>query len=450
MNSWANGSIFYHIYPLGFCGAPRNNDFVSPVCSRIKKVECWIEHIKSLGVNSVYFGPVFESTFHGYDTADYFKIDRRLGTNKDFAEVVQAFHEKGIRVIIDGVFNHVGRKFDNFKKLLEEGETSEYRDWFSKVNFFDKSPYGDPFSYEGWEGHYDLVKLNLQNQDVKNYLFSAVEYWIDKFEIDGLRLDVAYCLDRKFTRELSIICKQKNPEFLLLGEMINGDYNMLANNEMLDTVTNYECYKGLYSSHNEKNYFEIAYAFNRQYGQYGIYKNIFLYNFVDNHDVTRIGSILKNKNHLKTIYAMLFTMPGMPSIYYGSEFGIEGKKENSSDDALRPELDLNKLYEDEEGKKLNDHISVLAKIRSEHDALKMGKYKQIYLNHEQIVFLREAEDEKVVCAINASEKEIEVKIKVQGSIMCDLLNDLHEFKVMEDGLFAITIPAYGTRIMTLS
>ncbi|HEX7568085.1 MAG TPA: alpha-amylase family glycosyl hydrolase, partial [Anaerolineaceae bacterium] len=343
MKNWIEKAIFYAIYPLGFCGAPPGNDFSAPPQARLEQVHTWLDHIQTLGANALYLGPVFESSAHGYDTADYYWVDRRLGSNETLAQLSASLHQRGMRLVLDGVFNHVGRHFWAFRDLLEHGESSPYRDWFCNLRFDRRSPYNDPFSYEGWNGHYELVKLNLGNPQVRDHLFGAVETWVCQFDIDGLRLDAADCLDLNFLKELSAFCRSLKPDFWLMGEVIHGDYRRWANPETLDSVTNYECYKGLYSSHVDRNYFEIAYALNRQSGPGGIYRDLLLYNFADNHDVDRVASSLANPAHLYTLYILLFSMPGVPSIYYGSEWGIEGKKSNGSDLPLRPWLDLDQL-----------------------------------------------------------------------------------------------------------
>ena len=324
---WANESVFYQIYPLGFCGAPFENDGI--LTNRITKVIDWIPHIKKLGANAIYFSPVFESDTHGYNTRDYKKIDVRLGTNEDFKAVCDSLHKEGIKVVLDGVFNHVGRGFFGFSDVLKNRESSPYRDWFH-IDFNGNSNYNDGLWYEGWEGNYDLVKLNLRNEEVVSYLFSCIEYWISYFDIDGLRLDVAYCLDHDFLRRLRSFCDSKKPDFFLVGETLHGDYNQIMNDSMLHSVTNYECYKGLYSSFNSMNMFEINHSLLRQFGleNWTLYKGKHLLSFVDNHDVTRVASILTNERHLPLIYALALGMPGIPCVYYGSEWGAKARKED--------------------------------------------------------------------------------------------------------------------------
>lgn len=391
---WYNKACFYHIYPLGYCGQLQPNDYVSEPTGKIKDVIKQIPQIKSMGFNAVYFGPVFESVRHGYDTVDYRIIDRRLGTNADFKEVCDALHENGIKVIVDGVFNHVGRDFWAFRDVREKRWDSQYKDWFHLRD--GNSNYNDGFYYEGWEGYYDLVKLNLYNPDVRNHLKDCISGWVNEFGIDGLRLDVAYCLDENFLKELRRHCKGIREDFWLMGETLHGDYNKWANPDMLDSVTNYECYKGLYSSFNDMNMFEIAYSMNRQFGSehWCIYRGKHLYCFLDNHDVSRIATILKNKEHLKPVYALLFTMPGIPSVYYGSEYGWMADKKDG-DDGLRVP------YTPQENTELTDFISKLAKFHTESKALCYGSYRQLQLQNHFYAFARECDGEAVVAMINA-------------------------------------------------
>lgn len=390
---WAYESVFYQIYPLGFCGAPFENDGVQT--HKIKKVEEWIPHMKKLGINAIYFSPVFESDTHGYNTRDYKKIDVRIGTNQDFKEVCQRLHENGIRVVLDGVFNHVGRGFYQFQDVLKNRENSPYLNWFH-INLGGNSNYNDGLWYEGWEGNYDLVKLNLQNGEVVHHILDAVQYWIDEFDIDGLRLDVAYCLDENFVRTLRSFTTEKKPDFFLLGEMLHGDYNRLMNDSMLHSVTNYECYKGLYSSFNSMNMFEINHSLLRQFGSenWTFYKGKHLLSFVDNHDVTRVASILSNEKHLPLIYAMCFGMPGIPCVYYGSEWGTRADK-SQGDPALRP------CFEQPEWNELSEFISKLAEAKKNSEALNYGSFRSVLLTNRQCIFERASGHERVMVAINA-------------------------------------------------
>ena len=390
---WAYESVFYQIYPLGFCGAPFENDGV--LTPRIRKVIDWIPHIKNLGANAIYFSPVFESDTHGYNTRDFRKIDVRLGTNEDFADVCQALHKEGIKVVLDGVFNHVGRGFWAFQDVLEKRWDSPYKDWFH-ISFDGNSNYNDGLWYEGWEGNYDLVKLNLCHPDVKQHIFDSIRSWVEEFDIDGLRLEVAYCLDENFMRELRAFCDSLKPDFFLVGEMLHGDYNRLMNDSMLHSATNYECYKGLFSSFNSMNMFEIIHSLLRQFGpeNWTLYRGKHLLCFVDNHDVSRIASNLTNEQHLPLIYALCFGMPGIPCVYYGSEWGAKANK-SEGDPALRACFDA--PVEND----LTAWISKLAAAKKASNALNYGDFRSVVLTNRQCIFERKTDSERVLVAINA-------------------------------------------------
>ena len=443
--SYINESIIYNIYPLGFCGAPKEND--GKLEYRLDKIYDIIDNLKKMSVNVIVFNPLFESSKHGYDTIDYRKVDCRLGDNDSFKKLCQTLHNNGIKIMLDGVFNHVGRDFFAFKDVQEHLWDSRYCGWFQNLNFDGNSPLGDKFWYEGWAGHYDLVKLNLQNPEVVDYLLDSVNFWIDEFDIDGLRLDAADCIDLEFFKKLRNNCKTKKSDFWLYGEIIHGDYNRWANSETLDSVTNYECYKGIYSSHNDHNYFEIAHSLNRQFANGGIYQNIYTYNFVDNHDVNRIASTLKDKNHLNNVYTMLYTMPGVPSIYYGSEFGIEGTRSEHSDYELRPCIDLNNIpnanYD------LFNHIIKLGKVRLNLEALKYGKFENASIKNENLVYKRFTDNQTVFVAFNLTNHDERIGFDAQyNGKLTDVLNDNQIFDA--NGWTEIDMPPYSSRILVVN
>ena len=411
---WFDESVIYQIYPLGFCGAPEKNDNILE--HRILKIMDFVQHIKKLNVSAVYFCPLFESVAHGYDTVDFNKIDTRLGTNNDFKQVCDSLHNNGIKVLLDGVFNHVGREFFAFKDVRENKWNSKYKDWFI-INFDGNSCYNDGFWYEGWEGHYELVKLNLDNYEVKQYLLSCVGNWIDEFGIDGLRLDVAYMLNRQFMKELKSYCVSKKSDFFLAGEMIHGNYRDIINNEMLHSATNYECFKGIYSSFNSMNMFEIGHSLRNRFGNedWCMYKGLQLINFVDNHDVTRLASNLTNEKHIIPAYGILFSMPGIPCIYYGSEWGIKGEKIQGTDAPLRPCVDKPETNE------ITEFISNAANVHKNSKALCYGGIEILHLTNKQIIYQRQFEEERVVVMINADSEEYTAHYNANAGCGVDLL-----------------------------
>lgn len=449
--NWENDAFFYHIYPLGLCGAPYLNDLGAPTAYRLEKIYPWLDHLQSLGANAIYLGPVFQSSSHGYDTMDYYRVDRRLGDNTTLAKLAEVIHERGMRLVLDGVFNHVGREFWAFKDVLAKGEDSTYCDWFHNLRFGEHSPKGDPFTYEGWQGHYSLVKLNLSHPDVQAHLFDAVGMWMEQFKIDGLRLDAADCIEFDFLRALHDFTKSRRGVFWLMGEVVHGDYRKWANPRTLDSVTNYECYKGLYSSLNDKNYFEIAYNLNRQFGEEGLYRDLHLYNFVDNHDVDRVASKLENPAHLYPLYLLLFTMPGIPSIYYGSEWGVEGVKGDWTDEPLRPALKIDQLSADSPQPDLTDSIRKLAAVRGSNEALKVGSYRQCHVDHQQFAFTRQIDDERVLVVLNSSPENVPLDITLpwESGILYDLLEPDLTFQIKQ-GQTQVKVPHAWGRVMKFS
>ena len=450
MNNWARDAVFYHIYPLGLLGAPETNDHRSTPVSRLPELAAWTDHLLGLGVNAIYLGPVFESSRHGYDTTDPFTVDRRLGTNDDLRDLVQHLHAHGIRVILDAVYHHVGRDHFAFRDLQRHGERSPYRDWFVGIDFSRGSPAGDPFTYQGWNGVLDLVKLNVANHDVREHLFAATRGWFDEFGIDGLRLDTADVLDRDFQRDLSAVVREIAPEAWLLGEVIHGDYRDWTGPGRLDATTNYEAWKGLYSSFNDANLHEMGYALNRQFGADGIYRRLPLYAFADNHDVNRIASLLRDPAHLYPLHALLMTMPGVPSIYAGSEWGIRGEKQGDSDAALRPALRWPVDGAAMPHPELATTIGRLAAIRHGSVALRHGDYRQLHVAPEQLAFARRAGEETVVVVVNAAAEPVPLSLSVDlpdGTELTDALDGSVTVRVERGQISVPPVPARWARIL---
>ena len=449
MNTWIDKAVFYHIYPLGFCGAPEHNNVRSQLVPRLEKIKTWLDHLQWLGVNCLYLGPIFESTTHGYDTADYYHIDRRLGTDGNMVALSQEIHRRGMHLVLDGVFNHVGRDFWAFKDVLANGSESPFCDWFVNLRFNGRSPFGDSFTYEGWNGNYDLVKLNLHNPQVIDHLLFAVESWVKDYQIDGLRLDAADQLDMDFIETLSAYCQGIRPGFWLMGELIHGDYAQWVRPGRLDSATNYECYKGLFSSLNDQNFFEIAHSLKRQFADFGIYEYLLLYSFTDNHDVDRVASQLNNPADLFNLYTILYTMPGIPSIYYGSEWGIQGKKSNNNDQPLRPELDLDELIQGAPQPEMPVHLANLARIRQSLPALQNGSYRQIMVSSQQFAFIREKDGQKVLVAVNSSDQNAGITIPVHQIGSGKWIDQLNSGIVWDSSResAALNIPARWGRIL---
>ena len=393
--SWYNEAVFYHIYPLGLTGAPKQNEYREPV-HRLNTLLPWIGHIKEIGCTALYIGPLFESVGHGYETTDYRKLDSRLGTNEDLTNFVAACHEKGIKVIFDGVFNHTGRDFFAFKDIQEKRQDSPYVNWYCNVNFGGNTEYNDGFSYENWGGYNLLVKLNQRNPDVQSYICDVIRFWVSEFDVDGIRLDAADVLDFDFMKQLRRTAEEVKPDFWLMGEVIHGDYSRWVNGSTLHSVTNYALHKALFSGHNDHNYFEIAHTVKYLQNM----GDLDLYNFVDNHDVERIYTKLSNKAHFEPVHVLLYTLPGVPSIYYGSEFGIEGRKEKTSDDSLRPAINLADYANAVEKNPCTALVAALGKIRQNTPALSYGSYAELMLTNRQYAFARDLDGVRVIVTVN--------------------------------------------------
>ncbi|MFR5601830.1 MAG: alpha-amylase family glycosyl hydrolase [Lachnospiraceae bacterium] len=436
MSTWYDQGVFYHIYPLGMTGAPKENR-EDTVTDRFSQLDQWIPHISDLGFNAIYIGPLFESSSHGYDTRDYKLVDRRLGTNDDFKDFVSKCHASGIRVVVDGVFNHTGREFFAFRDIQEKREASPYRDWYKGVNFGWGSPMGDSFGYEAWQGHYELPCLNLWNPDVRRYLFDVIRFWVDEFDIDGIRLDCANVLDFNFMKELRQETSRMKAAFWLMGEVIHGDYSRWVNDEMLHSVTNYELHKSIYSGHNDHNFFEIAHNVRRLEAI-----GTKLYTFVDNHDEDRIASKLKLKDHLFPVHLLLFTLPGIPSIYYGGEWAVAGTRTKYSDDDLRPCITMEQapsLHTE-----LTDFIKTLAHIHKENPELHGGRYQELLLTNRQYAFARHGNGSVIIAAANNDDQEARLSIPVPISAK-EALNLLDQTILpIEGGKVSVTIKSnYG-------
>lgn len=431
--AWYDEAVFYHIYPLGMTGAPKQNAYEAPV-SRLKTLTPWISHIKNLGFNALYIGPLFESVGHGYETTDYKKLDSRLGTNHDLSEFVADCHAQGVRVVFDGVFNHTGRDFFAFEDIRKNREASPYRDWYCNVNFYGNNEYNDGFSYDNWGGYNLLAKLNQHNPAVRDYICDVIRFWVTEFDVDGIRLDAADVLDFSYMQALRKTANEVKPDFWLMGEVIHGDYNRWVNENTLHAVTNYQLHKALYSGHNDHNYFEIAHTVKRLYEMGGNKPDgLKLYNFVDNHDVERIYTKLSKKQHFVPVHILLYTLPGIPSVYYGSEFAIEGVKQKGSDDSLRPAIDIPTFIEDA---KLNSYaklIGALGQIRTQSHALSYGHYKELLLTNRQYAFSRD----DVIVTVNNDDHDASLNLPAQNGEYTGALS--HRKILAKDGRLIVSV-----------
>jgi glycosidase len=421
--------------------------------------------MERVGAGALYLGPVFESESHGYDTVDYLTVDRRLGANADLAVASRELAARGVGLYLDAVFNHVGRRHPFVLDVAERGRNSRYADWIAGYAP-GPGPGGLPFRYDGWKGHYDLVRLDTGNAEVREYLIGVALRWIDEYGIAGLRLDAADCLDRPFMAELGRRCRAARPGFSLVGEVVHGDsYEPILREGNLDAVTDYEAYKGLWSSYNERNYHEIAWTLDRLFAEppvgtaapgtwsgAGLCRGRALYSFADNHDVDRAASVLRDPAGLYPLYALMFAMPGVPSIYYGSEYGIPGMKSGGDDGPLRPALDPAELPRTGPHPDLAAAIGRFSAARRGSSALRRGSYRRLMVSAEGLAFERAygvgADAELVIVAVNASAAPMLFELPAAGRDGClaDLLDPAYRAKAIA-GRIAIEVPPHWTRWM---
>jgi len=444
--AWFDEAVFYHIYPLGLTGAPALNNY-GETQHRLVSIFPWIDHIKEAGFNAIYIGPLFESVGHGYETTDYKKLDSRLGDNDDLKNFVSLCHEQDIKVIFDGVFNHTGRDFFAFQDIKNNRENSRYKDWYCNVNFYGNNEYNDGFSYDNWGGYNLLAKLNQWNPEVRDYICDVIRFWIEEFDVDGIRLDAADVMDFEYMKALRRTGDSLKKDFYLMGEVIHGDYTRWANKDTLHAVTNYALHKALYSGHNEHNYFEIAHTVKRLYDMAGNRPDgLKLYNFVDNHDVERIYTKLNNKAHYLPAHILMYTLPGIPSVYYGSEYGIEGKKERGSDASLRPMLNLTDMDASSVCLKI---CASLGKIRQATPELSYGHYFELMLTNRQYAFAREmnvdGKASRVIVSVNNDDNDAWMTLNAgchstfKGALSGQVVN-------VEDGNISVCIKANSGEI----
>ncbi|WP_062525957.1 alpha-amylase family protein [Demequina rhizosphaerae] len=385
--AWIADAIWWHVYPLGFTGAERAGLApTEPTRHRLPHVVDWLDHVLELGASGLLLGPVFESEHHGYDTVDHLMIDRRLGTDEDFDALIAAAHERGIRVMLDGVFNHVGRSHPAFAAVLAQGPAATTADWF-RLRWPDGLDGWEPGiepDYDDFEGHHALVALDHRSPAVADHVVEVMRHWLDR-GADGWRLDAAYAVPTEFWADVSARVRETHPDAYLMGEVIHGDYAAFARDGRLDSVTQYELWKAVWSSLNDRNFHELAHAF----GRHDAMLDTFVpFTFIGNHDVTRIASRLTDHRHLEHAIVLLATLPGTPAIYAGDEHGFHGVKEDRAggDDAVRPAFpplpgDLSPV-----GLPVLRHHQAMLGLRRRHPWLHGARVEVLEVTNELIVY----------------------------------------------------------------
>ena len=409
--SWLDDCIMYQFYPLGLCGAPHENSWdwsntwnaaTRPI-RRIDRVLHWIAQLKKLNVNAVYFSPVLQSDTHGYNTRDFYTLDSRLGSNEDFAAVCNTLHENGIRILFDSLFNHVGRGFWAFRDIRNNMQKSRHIDWFAEIDFSRNTPCSDGFYYKSYEDNWDFPVLNLDNEEVIQHIFGAIRKWVDMFAIDGLRVGIADLMNQNFLQRLREFSSNMSAglggSLAILGEAYDSDScKEIVSEKKAHASTNSELHSAIVNSINTKNFFQLDFTLRRQFGTDGIYSHTTLMNFLDNHDITRIVQLLHDKDTLHIAWGLLFACPGIPLIYYGSEWGVHGSNDMNTHWGLRPS------FEKPVWNELTDFIQKVSLVRKKSPALRYGNFKTIFLTKSQCIFSRESCGQTIFIALNVSEE----------------------------------------------
>ena len=400
MPAWAPTSIWWHVYPLGFTGAPRTIAEAHPAPEpRLRRLGPWLDHLTELGADGLLLGPVFRSETHGYDTVDHLEVDPRLGSDDDLRWLIAACHERGIRVVFDGVFHHVGRGHPAFLDVLANGRDSRYADWF-RIDWDAEGP--DGFDYATFEGHGQLVALDHTTPAVVDLIVEVVEHWLEA-GIDGWRLDAAYAVPPQVWRTVIDRVRVRYPDAWFLGEIIHGPYERWLTDGGLDAVTQYELWKAVWSGINDRNFFELAWALGRHRELLGVGAAM---TFVGNHDVTRIATRIQEQRHLDHASVLLLTLPGIPSIYAGDEHGFVGIKHDTptGDDAVRPAFpdDPSQLAEDGHGR--FEHHRRLISVRRSHPWIASGDLEVLHLTNRQLAYRIAGAQDALIVLLNLDDE----------------------------------------------
>jgi cyclomaltodextrinase len=387
--AWVEHAIWWQVYPLGFVGAYPADPPPTADEHRLRRIVDWLDHAVELGASGVALGPLFASHTHGYDTTDHYRIDPRLGGDADFDQMIAEADKRGLRVLLDGVFNHVAKDF---------AQTS----WFRKRGN----------SFDTFEGHGELIALDHDNPDVVAYTVDVMTHWL-KRGADGWRLDAAYAVPDRFWAQVLPRVRQAHPDAWFVGEVIHGDYSESVRESGFDSVTQYELWKAIWSSLNDGNFHELDWALVRH--------NEFLddfvpMTFVGNHDVTRIASQLDNTRHLEHALVVLLTTGGTPSVYAGDESGYRGVKEErfGGDDAVRPEFTAPLMGVDEHGHDVYRLHQYLIGLRRRHPWLHTARTSPLRLTSTQYVYATRNGSDVLLVALNIDDEPLSLSLPELG------------------------------------
>lgn len=426
---WVEHVIWWQLYPLGFVGAYPADPAPAPGEHRLRRIADWLDYAIELGASGLALGPVFASRTHGYDTTDHYRIDPRLGGDDDFDHLVAAAHDRGLRVLLDGVFNHVGAEFPRYLDALAGGD----RSWFQTR--------GGEFST--FEGHGGLIALNHRNDEVIDYTVEVMSHWLAR-GADGWRLDAAYAVPDRFWSQVLPRVRADHPNAWFVGEVIHGDYQARVRDSGFDSVTQYELWKATWSSLNDGNFHELDWALKRH--------NDFLetfapMTFIGNHDVTRIASQLTNSDHVDHALVLLLTLGGTPSIYAGDEVAYRGVKEErfGGDDAVRPEFHSPHDGVGEHGQQVFRTHQHLIGLRRRHPWLHAARTTPLSVTNRGYVYQTRAGDDSLIVALNIDDEALELSLSDLGLANAEVVagSGAPPAEVVTD----IVVPAHGWLVL---
>jgi cyclomaltodextrinase / maltogenic alpha-amylase / neopullulanase len=396
LGHWQHHAIWWHVFPLGFTDA--EHEALPPHADplpRLRRLMPWLDYLVDLGANGLALGPVFAAETHGYDTIDHLQVDPRLGTDEDLRWLFATCRDRGIRVLLDGVFNHVGRGFGPFRDVRRHGRDSAYADWF-RIDWGAEGE--DGFGYDDFEGHRHLVALNHDNAEVADHIVTVMDHWLEA-GADGWRLDAAYAVPQHFWRTVTDRVRARHPEAWFVGEVIHEPYAPWLTEGGLDAITQYELWKSTWSSLNDGNFFELAWTLERHGALVDVGPPL---TFTGNHDVTRLASQLDDERHVEHAALLLLTLPGIPSIYAGDEQGFTGVKEEHlrGDDAVRPAFPADPDGLAPFGWPLYHRYQELIGIRRRHPWLATAEVEVLELDNTRLAYAVTGDGERLVVTLN--------------------------------------------------
>ncbi|OBG56381.1 alpha-amylase family protein [Mycobacterium sp. E735] len=399
--AWVEHAIWWQVYPLGFVGAfPASSEPPQPGEHRLRRLVDWFDHAIALGASGVALGPIFASRTHGYDTTDHYRIDPRLGDDADFDHLVAEARRRGLRILLDGVFNHVGVDFPRYQEASHDDAAAR---WFR----------GRPGAFHTFEGHSELITLNHDNPEVVDYTADVMAHWLGR-GADGWRLDAAYTVPERFWAATLPRVRERFPDSWFVGELIHGDYAAVVRAATFDSATQYELWKAIWSSLNDGNFFELDWALQRHAEFLAGFAPL---TFIGNHDVTRIASRLERPEHVAHALVILLTVGGVPSVYAGDELGFRGVKEEryGGDDAVRPEFGSPPMQLDRFGTDMWALHQFLVGLRRRHPWLHRATTSALRLENRHYIYETRSGDDALLVALNIGDEPMRVAASELGT-----------------------------------